>query len=152
MKIHINFNQKKKYDDSITTVVSTFLDYHLEPNFYGESFNIISIEFLKNPKPTKKFKRRILYGNIAEIELEQTFSFDKNNITVDEFYKIFNAFVDALRYLDEIPIKNRDFHKEKFMRDLERLRVKLPKDEVSLNRWRRLKEVYRELEDKIYKQ
>ncbi len=147
MRIVIDYNKAKgktKKKSIIASIVEIFLSYHLAGNYYGESFDSIFVEFIENPKPTKKFKRRILYGNIAEIEVLQTFTYT-DNVTVLEFKKIFDAFMDALVYLDEIKLE--DFNNKEFFKDLKMLEDKFPINEKELVEIRKKS---KEIESKIY--
>ena len=48
-----------------------FLNEHLIGKHHGEGIAALFINFIEDPPKKKKFKRKLLYGKFAEVELER---------------------------------------------------------------------------------
>lgn len=148
MRVVIDYQKiKTKEKTEIPYFLQNFLSYHLADKYYGEDIDAISIDFIKNSKPNKKFKRRICYGHTIEIEIEQNFDY-KDEISVEEFEKVFYVFKDALIHLDEVKFKY-DFDKKSLIQDVENLVKILPKDKEGLTFWVK-EDIQLKINDKIF--
>ncbi|RMA95653.1 hypothetical protein DEU44_1821 [Priestia megaterium] len=131
-------------------LLDTFLNEHLIGEFHGSTFECILIRFINNPTSKKKYKLRVLYENIAEIELPGNFNNNKNLNIVDFLTGLYRV-KEAIMLVKTIKLKSElDFSEDKLLlefqqsiknapRTLEELKAYFKKQKQTVqNNWAKL--------------
>jgi len=113
-----DFKTKEEKHSSLE-LVETFLNEYLIGEFHGRTFECILIRFINNPSSKKKYKKRVLYQNIAEVELEGSF-IDNTKLNIDDFLTSLHKVEEAILWVKTIALKTTlDFDEAKLLSDLQ---------------------------------
>ncbi|MEM4994149.1 MULTISPECIES: hypothetical protein [Priestia] len=105
----------KEEDNFSLQLLDTFLNEHLIGEFHGSTFECILIRFINNPTSKKKYKLRVLYENIAEIELPGNFINNKN-LNIEDFLTGLHRVEEAIVLVKTIKLKSElDFSEDKLL-------------------------------------
>lgn len=109
-----DFKTKEENNFSLQ-LLDTFLNEHLIGEFHGSKFECILIRFINNPTSKKKYKLRVLYENIAEIELPGNFNNNKN-LNIVDFLTGLHRVEEAIMLVKTIKLKSElDFSEDKLL-------------------------------------
>jgi hypothetical protein len=114
--------------------LEVFLNEHLIGTFHGAGLEAIFLDFVAKPPKNKKFRKRLLYGKYAHIQLPFAPTGGANN-QLGDFLSALAFVPDAVRLAGEIKLKTPDFHLRELLAELEQLRVHVPGDEAELLRY-----------------
>ncbi|MED4285223.1 hypothetical protein P4679_25210 [Priestia megaterium] len=113
-----DFKTKEEKQVSLE-LLETFLNEHLIGEFYGSTFECILVRFINNPTSKKKYRKRVLYDDIAEIELEGHFR-DSKKLNIDDFSTGLDKIEEAILMVKTITLKTTlDFNEHKILSDLQ---------------------------------
>ncbi|MEM4992608.1 hypothetical protein WKH56_08705 [Priestia sp. SB1] len=113
-----DFRTKEEKQVSLE-LLETFLNEHLIGEFYGSTFECILVRFINNPTSKKKYRKRVLYDDIAEIELEGHFRKD-TKLNIDDFSTGLHKIEEAILMVKTITLKTElDFNEHKILSDLQ---------------------------------
>ncbi|MED4050858.1 hypothetical protein [Priestia megaterium] len=109
-----DFKTKEKTNFSLQ-LLDTFLNEHLIGEFHGSTFECMLIRFINNPSSKKKYKLRVLYEDIAEIELPGNFINNKT-LNVEDFLTGLHRVEEAIMLVKTIELKSElDFSEDKLL-------------------------------------
>lgn len=109
-----DFKTKEETNFSLQ-LLDTFLNEHLIGEFHGSTFECILIRFINNPSSKKKYKLRVLYEDIAEIELPGNFINNKT-LNVEDFLTGLHRVEEAIMLVKTIELKSElDFSEDKLL-------------------------------------
>ncbi|ADF39261.1 hypothetical protein [Priestia megaterium] len=109
-----DFKTKEENNFSLQ-LLDIFLNEHLIGEFHGSTFECILIRFINNPTAKKKYKLRVLYENIAEIELPGNFNNNKN-LNIVDFLTGLHRVEEAIMLVKTIKLKSElDFSEDKLL-------------------------------------
>jgi len=109
-----DFKTKEETNFSLQ-LLDTFLNEHLIGEFHGSTFECMLIRFINNPSSKKKYKLRVLYEDIAEIELPGNFSNNKT-LNVEDFLTGLHRVEEAIMLVKTIELKSElDFSEDKLL-------------------------------------
>lgn len=109
-----DFKTKEETNFSLQ-LLDTFLNEHLIGEFHGSTFECMLIRFINNPSSKKKYKLRVLYEDIAEIELPGNFINNKT-LNVEDFLTGLHRVEEAIMLVKTIELKSElDFSKDKLL-------------------------------------
>lgn len=121
MRFLIEYKDFKTKEEKLVSLelLETFLNEHLIGEFYGSTFECILVRFINNPTSKKKYRKRVLYDDIAEIELEATFV-NNAKLNIDDFITGLHKVEEAILMVKTIPLKTAlDFNEHKILSDLQ---------------------------------
>ncbi len=129
MRFEIDFD---KGDERRPTMraLREFLNEHLIGTLHGAGLTAIFLDLVDGPAK-KKYRKGLLYGEYAQIELP--FEFGRDSKCVEEFVRAFDKVFEAVGIAVEIPLKRPGFANERLIEDLERARRFLPTDQTSFD-------------------
>lgn len=114
-----DFKTKEEKNVSLG-LLDTFLNQHFIGDFHGSTFECILIRFINNPSPTKKYRKRVLYQTIAEIEVAASFS-SNDKVNFEDFRTGLFKVKDAILKVKDIEVKgNLDFYEEDILKGLKK--------------------------------
>ncbi|MFP3665696.1 hypothetical protein SB717_11135 [Priestia sp. SIMBA_032] len=109
-----DFKTKEETNFSLQ-LLDTFLNEHLIGEFHGSTFECMLIRFINNPSSKKKYKLRVLYEDIAEIELPGNFINNKT-LNVEDFLTGLHRVEEAIMLVKTIELKSElDFSEDKLL-------------------------------------
>lgn len=117
MRFLIEYKDFKNKEESHRSLdlLQTFLNEHTIGSYHGETFECILIRFINNPPLEKKYKKRVLYSDIAELEIAATFN-DNKNLNIEDFKTAINKVEEAIKLVKTIGIKSQlDFYESELL-------------------------------------
>jgi len=109
-----DFKSKEEVHCSLN-LLQTFLNEHTIGKYHGKTFECILIRFINNPPLKKKYRKRVLYSDIAELEIPATFTNNKN-LNIEDFKVALTKVEEAIKLVKTIEIKSKlDFYENELL-------------------------------------
>ncbi|WP_456363572.1 hypothetical protein [Priestia aryabhattai] len=117
MRFLIEYKDFKNKEESHRSLnlLQTFLNEHSIGSYHGKTFECILIRFINNPPLKKKYKKRLLYGDIAELEIAAAFN-DNRSLNIEDFKTAIDKVEEAIKFVKTIEIKSKlDFYENELL-------------------------------------